>query len=184
MALKTLTKAEVVQVVNHLNQRAGLSDARLNRVIFYLSTGAGLRVSELCDLRVGDLRADSIEVRRGKGGKARLVPIWDGPTRAVLESWKQHRIESGASATDPLIVTRTGKPLTRQGARKRFITACRCLGRHTTCHMGRHTFVSASLADGVPLADVRDAAGHSNISVTNTYTHGLGNVPVRNLFAS
>lgn len=40
-----------------------------------------------------------------------------------------------------------------------------------TIHHGRHTFVSHALAGGRTLAEVRDAAGHSNVSVTSAYLH-------------
>jgi integrase len=53
-----------------------------------------------------------------------------------------------------------------------------------TVHHGRHTFVSLSLARLVPIAAVRDAAGHASISTTNIYTHSLDAVPVRSLLAS
>jgi site-specific recombinase XerD len=40
-----------------------------------------------------------------------------------------------------------------------------------TVHHGRHTFISHALAGGRTLAEVRDAAGHSNISITSAYLH-------------
>ena len=38
-------------------------------------------------------------------------------------------------------------------------------------HHGRHTFISHALAGGRTLAEVRDAAGHSNVTITSTYLH-------------
>ncbi len=40
-----------------------------------------------------------------------------------------------------------------------------------TIHHGRHTFISHALAGGRTLAEVRDAAGHSNVSITSAYLH-------------
>jgi site-specific recombinase XerD len=40
-----------------------------------------------------------------------------------------------------------------------------------TIHHGRHTFISHALAGGRTLAEVRDAAGHSNVSITSVYLH-------------
>jgi site-specific recombinase XerD len=40
-----------------------------------------------------------------------------------------------------------------------------------TIHHGRHTFISHALAGGRTLAEVRDAAGHANVSFTSTYLH-------------
>ena len=66
-------------------------------------------------------------------------------------------------------------------------TACKVLGterlKSLTIHHGRHTFISHALAGGRSLAEVRDAVGHSNVSVTSAYLHvavnddqGLGNL--------
>ncbi len=68
-------------------------------------------------------------------------------------------------------------PLSRHTLRKRFRTACKVLGRERlallTIHHGRHTFISHALAGGRTLAEVRDAAGHSNVSITSVYLHVL-----------
>ena len=51
-----------------------------------------------------------------------------------------------------------------------------------TIHHGRHTFISHALAGGRTLAEVRDAAGHANVSITSAYLHvavddeGVGNL--------
>jgi integrase len=77
-------------------------------------------------------------------------------------------------------------PLSRHTLRKRFRTACKTLGWHRldslTIHHGRHTFISHALAGDRTLAEVRDAAGHANVTVTSGYLHiaveddGVGNL--------
>lgn len=66
-------------------------------------------------------------------------------------------------------------PFSRHTLRKRFRTACKVLGRERlkslTIHHGRHTFISHALAGGRSLAEVRDAAGHANVTVTSGYLH-------------
>jgi integrase len=67
-------------------------------------------------------------------------------------------------------------PLSRHTLRKRFSTACKILGRQRleflTIHHGRHTFISHALANGArSLAEVRDAAGHANVTITSGYLH-------------
>ena len=63
----------------------------------------------------------------------------------------------------------------RHTFRKLFQTAGKVLGperlRALTIHHGRHTFISHALAGGRTLAEVRDAAGHANVSVTSGYLH-------------
>ena len=80
---------------------------------------------------------------------------------------------------EPFVVSlrpgRAPKPLSRHTLRKRFRTACKILGSERleslTIHHGRHSFISHALAGGRSLAEVRDAAGHANITVTNIYLH-------------
>jgi integrase len=71
---------------------------------------------------------------------------------------------------------KSGRPLSRHTLRKRFLTACKSLGlarlKTLTIHHGRHTFISHALAGGRrTLAEVRDAAGHANVSITSAYLH-------------
>ncbi|MBX3440863.1 MAG: site-specific integrase [Planctomyces sp.] len=81
-----------------------------------------------------------------------------------------------------------GKPLTDRNAQTRFKTAIRCLGpdrvKVLSIHCGRHSFVSHALAGGRTLAEIRDAAGHANVSTTSIYLHTVRNddEPVGTLF--
>ena len=59
-----------------------LRDAAIFEVLY----GSGLRVSECVGLDLGDLEAEELRVRRGKGGKDRVVPLGD-KARAALDAW-------------------------------------------------------------------------------------------------
>jgi integrase len=93
--------------------------------------------------------------------------------------WHVERIEDGAKPStfflDSHRPSREPVPLSRHTLRKRFRTACKVLGsdrlRTLTIHHGRHTFISHALAGGRTLAEVRDAAGHANVSITSGYLH-------------
>ena len=115
-----------------------------------------------------------------KGGRPRRVPLWwDAQTLADLTTWKEERIQQGAGPGDLFVCAQSrpafGHKLHRLDARQRFIRAYRALGKERqatlTIHHGRHSFVSHALAGGRTLAEVRDAAGHANISTTSIYTH-------------
>ena len=71
--------------------------------------------------------------------------------------------------------SRSGEMFSRHTLRKRFRAACKVLGRERlkslTIHHGPHTFISHALAGGRTLAEVRDAVGHSNVSITSDYLH-------------
>jgi integrase len=108
------------------------------------------------------------------------VPLWwDAGTLRDIAAWAAERTRPGAKADDPFICStqanRHGTALKRHALRRRFRSACKVLGSERldglTIHHGRHTFISHALAGGRTLAEVRDAAGHSNISITSAYVH-------------
>ncbi len=96
---------------------------------------------------------------------------WDRGTLEDLKEWKSYRESQGATSNDLFICTKSGKPIDRKDARMAFQSACKPLGRHVTIHDGRHSFVSHALHAGRNIVEVRDAAGHSNISTTSLYAH-------------
>ena len=117
---------------------------------------------------------------RAKGGYPRIVPLWwDAGTLEDIKSWKAERSTADDSPNKPFVASlrpgREGTSLSRHTLRKRFRTACKVLGverlNSLTIHHGRHTFISHALAGGRTLAEVRDAAGHSCVSITSIYLH-------------
>ena len=185
---KILTRRELAAVLADLKRKAPRSrNTQLNLVIFRLACCCGLRASEIAQLHVADVRIElprpHLRIRKGaaKGGRSRTVPLWwDAGTLADLTIWKQTRLEQGTGAEEPFVDSQrpgraTGRPLSRHTLRKRFRTACKVLGpdrlASLTIHHGRHTFISHALAGGRTLAEVRDAAGHTNVSITSTYLH-------------
>jgi integrase len=186
-ATKILTKRELATVLADLRHKARRSkNARLNLVIFRLAACCGLRASEIAHLQMADVRVElprphlRIRASAAKGGKPRTVPLWwDRGTYEDIVEWRQHRTSQGVGAKDALVCSwqedRSETVYSRHTLRKRFRTACKVLGserlKTLTIHHGRHTFISHALAGGRTLAEVRDAAGHSNVSITSIYLH-------------
>ncbi|HEV7224408.1 MAG TPA: site-specific integrase [Pirellulales bacterium] len=184
---KILTRREMALVLADLKARGQRSpNARFNLILFRLAACCGLRVSEIAHLNFGDVDVGKfrphVRVRPegAKGGRPRRVPLWwDAGTLADIAAWKAARLAQGAKPGDPFLTSqRAGAathPLSRHTLRRRFLTACRALGLERigalTIHHGRHTFISHALAGGRTLAEVRDAAGHANVSVTSAYLH-------------
>ncbi len=119
-------------------------------------------------------------VKVGNGATARHVPLWwDQGTLDDIRAWKHERERQGAGANDYFLCSQqngvSGKRLDRRNARCRFIRACKVLGKDRmadiTIHHGRHSFISHALAGGRSLAEVAEAAGHSDITITAIYTH-------------
>lgn len=186
---KILTLKEIAAVVNDLRRRRRYVNNRQTLIIVRLSSCAGLRASEVCSIRLDDVRVEidkpHIRIRRdvGKGGKSRVVPLtWDSATLSDVREWKRERQAQGATPADYFVCSQGkssfGRMLDRRNVRRRFITACRCLGaerqRLVTIHHGRHSFCSHALNGGRTLAEVRDAAGHANVSTTSAYLHTVG----------
>jgi integrase len=186
-ATKILTRREIAAVLVDLKRKALRSPGtRLNLVLFRLACCCGLRASEIAALTIDDVRVGiarpHLRIRRGaaKGGRPRTVPLWwDAGTLADIVAWNAERTGLGASPDAPFLDShrpgREPRPLSRHTLRKRCRTACKVLGpdrlRTLTIHHGRHTFISHALAGGRTLAEVRDAAGHANVSITSGYLH-------------
>jgi len=197
---RILTRRELATVLDDVKRHASRSaNARRNLIVVRLACCCGLRVSEIAGLQLDDVLVDvarpHLRLRREttKGKKPRMVPLWwDAGTLADLVEWKAERVEQGARGRDAFVCSvqahRPGQALQRAAIRRRFLTACKILGaaraRTLTIHHGRHTFISHALAGGRSLAEVRSAAGHSNVAVTSIYLHVVVDEeePVGNLF--
>jgi integrase/recombinase XerD len=199
-ATRILTRSEIVAVLADLKRLRRSVNSRQNLVVFRLATCCGLRVSEVCGLKLGNLKLTSarphvvVPASIAKRGTARKVPLWwDAGTLADLTAWKSAREAMGAGAADPVVCSlakRTqGKPLAVRNAQNRYKKCLKPLGaERVAClsiHSGRHSFCSHSLAGGRNLAEVRDAAGHANIATTSIYLHSAvdDDETVGNLFS-
>lgn len=173
---KLITMDEIKTVIADLSRRAKRTAlARRQLILFRLAVCCGLRVSEICDLRVSDVDIERLDltVRNGKGGKARTVPLeYDADNLRDLADWKAQRLTEGG---EYFLQTRNGGPINRIDARKSFMRACKILNRPAdrpvTIHDGRHSFLSHALDQGRSLVEVQEAAGHENVATTSRYLH-------------
>lgn len=143
-----------------------------DRTIFELIYSCGLRISEACDLKVGDFTKDTLRVL-GKRNKIRLVPVGDVASEALNLYLRDVRpLLLKARATEQtLFVGRRGKKLTRQAIFKRFQQYALPLGLEGKVHTLRHSFATHLLAGGADLRSVQELLGHSDIQTTQIYTH-------------
>lgn len=174
---------EVRHCVDSLRKKRRYNLNRLRLILFRLSTCCGLRVSELTQLRLCDIRLDGLRPcielpasickadRQGRR-QGRTVPLWwDASTLADLTAWCAERAREGASPTDLVLITRRGTPISRCSAARTFSRLCKCLGRHVSIHDGRHTYITTMLHRGHVLPAVQAAAGHRSLATTSLYTH-------------
>jgi integrase/recombinase XerD len=154
-----------------LNDIVGLRD----RAMIELMYSTGLRVSELCGLRVSDLQMDPGCLRCiGKGNKERLVPVGRQALDAVQKYLREARpqlLREGVSAY--LFLNQKRHKLDRISFWKILGEYGRKAGlrKSLTPHMLRHSFATHLLDRGADLRSVQMMLGHSDISTTQIYTH-------------
>ena len=146
-----------------------------DRAMLELLYATGLRVSELCQVRVTDLDQELGVVRVvGKGDKDRLVPVGQSALYAVSDYMESGRPQLLRGRGSPyLFVTARGGRLTRQGFWKALAGYGRQAGirRKLSPHVVRHSFATHLLEGGADLRSVQTMLGHEDISTTQIYTH-------------
>jgi integrase/recombinase XerC len=141
-------------------------DAALLEVLY----GCGLRVSECVGLDVGDVEGAELRVRRGKGGKDRVVPV-GGAAREAIAAWLESR---PLVATEPgaLFVNARGGRLTDRSVRRLLDAHALRAGLPATHpHALRHSFATHLLGDGADLPAIQELLGHSSLKTTARYAH-------------
>ncbi len=169
---KVLTVDEMLRLLDAPDR--GKPQGIRDRAMLSTMYAAGLRVSELCGLRVGDVdRARGFVRVLGKGGKQRLVPIGDFAL-ADLERYEQQvRPQKAKPGEAALFVSRRGSRMTRQSFWKMVLRYARQAGitKPISPHKLRHSFATHLLEHGADLRSVQTMLGHANIATTEIYTH-------------
>ncbi|WP_407061002.1 tyrosine recombinase XerC [Agrilutibacter solisilvae] len=141
-----------------------------DRALLELFYSSGLRLSELCALRWGDLDlADGLVTVLGKGRKQRSVPIGSHARRA-LHDW---RASTGATSALPVFPGRGGGPITPRAVQLRIRQLAQRQGlfKRVHPHLLRHSFASHVLESSGDLRGVQELLGHADIATTQIYTH-------------
>jgi integrase/recombinase XerD len=144
-----------------------------DRAMLYLLYAAGLRVSELVNLKTFDVdRARGIVSALGKGQKRRLVPVGEAAL-LVLDDYLATRAAHPGAGSDVLFFARKNKPLTRQAFFEIITRYARAVGirKPSSPHKLRHSFATHLLSGGADLRAVQAMLGHTDIATTEIYTH-------------
>lgn len=155
-----LSKDEVVSLI-------AVVPRQRSRIILKLLYASGLRVSELVNLRLGDIEGTTITVRHGKGGKDRVTILPQSLALEVNEYIRRYRL------TDLLFPSKHGKPLTTRNIQAIITRAAKRakINKHVTPHKMRHSFATHLLEAGTDVRVIQELLGHSNLQTTQIYTH-------------
>ncbi len=169
---EVLSVEEVSSIIDSVdtNSRKGIRD----KAILELLYGCGLRVSELCALKISQIYMEERFVRViGKGNKERLVPMGDSAAAACAD-WLSVRGDSAEPRyEDFLFIGRFGTPLSRVSvfnivkdkALKAGVT------KEISPHTFRHCFATHLIENGADLRAVQEMLGHESLTTTEIYTH-------------
>ena len=131
----------------------------------------GVRVSELCALRIDDvdLTSGTLVITAGKGGIGRTVELEKKGLQAI-RSWLKMR---PTTSSDRLFLNYTGEPISERGVRKLVVKYRDAAGitKKASCHSLRHTFATHKAEAGVSPFQLKEWLGHSSLETTQIYVH-------------
>lgn len=167
---KFLNQSEIEQLllVPDISGEIGLR----NRAILETMYACGLRVSEVCDLKLSDVEIEAgILTCKGKGSKTRKVPIGKSAVE-WLKSYLAVRRKKNCLENQHLFVSVSGKSLSRQDIFKMIKECGEKIGREDISpHTLRHSFATHLVQNRADIRSVQQMLGHSDISTTQIYTH-------------
>lgn len=159
-----------VEQVNELLHGGHGRNHTRDTAIIAMFLWSGLRVSELCQVTVGNFKKGAekqvVKVQR-KGGAWKEVEIGT-PAYGYVNQYLSTR--KNLADDQPLFITTHGEPCSRQQIYKCLSFKQKQIGIATGPHALRHTCFSAGEKEA-PISVMRDIANHKNFRVTNRYTH-------------
>ena len=156
-----LSKNEIEKIINSISNKK-------HQLLIALAYGAGLRVSEVVNLKIKDLNLAelTIHLKGAKGNKDRLT-IFPEKIRADLTE-----IMALRGKNDFIFFSERGGSLTERSAQIIFENALKkChINKEASFHSLRHSFATHLLENGVDVRYVQELLGHANIRTTQIYT--------------
>lgn len=140
------------------------------RVLLSFIYSAGLRVSEVCALKISDIDTDRMQIKvcQSKGNKDRYVIL----SEKILTGLRRYMLSS-----KPLVYLFNGRqkgtPLGHGAVQTSFRLALTKAGinKEASVHTLRHTYATHLLEDGVDIVTIKDLLGHATIETTMMYLH-------------
>lgn len=144
-----------------------------NCAIIELLLSTGIRVSELCTLKMEDVNLEDQYIRVfGKGSKERIIYLGNDQVVKSLKKYKRE-YRYNAQKYDCFFIGKNGNALTDQTIRNviKYYKNLADIEENITPHMFRHTFATMLLEEDVDIRYIQNILGHSSITTTQIYTH-------------
>lgn len=156
-----LSRKDIINIIESINNRK-------HRLMVELAYGAGLRVSEVINLRVKDVEIDelTLHIRMAKGNKERMTVMPEKLKKGL--AW----LTDNKQADEFVYESMRGGRLTIRTAQNIFKRALKKAGikKPATFHSLRHSFATHLLENGIDIRYVQELLGHQNIRTTQLYT--------------
>lgn len=150
-------------------RKNALRDVAVIELLF----ATGIRISELCALKIQDVNLyDRTILIYGKGSKERKIQIGNDDVYNILQDYKNN-FSTEINNCNYFFVNQNGSPLSDQSVRRMIKKYTTLISKdlHITPHMFRHTFATSLLEADVDIRYIQEILGHSSINVTQIYTH-------------
>lgn len=173
---KSLAAAEIDSMLESAGKagdsKLGAALAQRDRAMVEMLYAGGLRVTEIVNVKLEDLKLEMGHVLvRGKGDKERIVPMGKAAQEQISAYMAEGRKALlNGKASSMLFVRRGGARLTRQRVWQ-MVKAASASGRHASPHMLRHSCATHMVENGADLRTVQTILGHADISTSQIYTH-------------
>lgn len=168
-----LTLEEIDALIESIDLSA--NEGQRNRTILETLYSCGLRVSELCNLKLSDLYLEEGFIKvEGKGSKQRLIPISPRAIRELqLYFLDRNQISIKKDCEDYVFISKRGKNISRITVFHIIKTLAEAIGMKKTIspHTFRHSFATHLLEGGANLRAIQCMLGHESIGTTEIYTH-------------
>ena len=154
---------------NTYQRDCALRDVAVIELLF----ATGMRISELCSLKINDVNLyDRTVLIYGKGAKERLIQIGNDDVAKILNTYKSTFLTK-MQKCHHFFANPNGTALSDQSVRRiiKKYTSLAGIELHITPHMFRHTFATSLLEADVDIRYIQEMLGHSSINITEIYTH-------------
>ena len=168
---KVMTEKEINQLIKHveINTKKNLRDDALIELLY----STGLRVSEIANLKIGDINFEKSEIKiLGKGNKQRVV-IFNNKSKEKIIKYLKNDKRLISLKTEALFQNKFKQSLSPRSIQrllKKYLNFSGINSKYST-HTLRHTFATHLLEGGADIKVIQQLLGHSSPETTKIYTH-------------